>query len=68
MYTPIKGFHIMAKFDHTPGMVKGPHNTGASYLRGCRGEGIFGALSLYEHSLTHGSKILFWTYGSQYAP
>ena len=58
----------MCKFDPPPAWSKDLTIGSFIFKRVQGAEGIFKALRLYEHSLTHGSKILFWTYGSQYAP
>ena len=59
VYSSNKTLHIINKFDHTNGMVKRPHILRASYPRG--EEEFFKYLSLYENTLTHGAKIVFWT-------
>ena len=59
VYSSIKTLHFINKFDNADAMVKRPHILRASYPRG--EEEFFKFLSLYEYTLTHGARIVFWT-------
>lgn len=54
----------MGKIEHTPGIVKGSCNLGASYPEG--GGGFFKASSLSEHRWVE--IIIILDYGFQFAP